>query len=175
MKIKKNQTKRDKRRKQTAEDFTPPSLANEMLDKLQEYGPEAWLPGKTFLDPACGNGGLLIPVLQRKLFLGHDPTEALKSVYGCDIMRDNIRECRLRLLKVIKECGVEITEDHVKTVFNQIVVTSLKKYKQGSLDYDYTFPKRASSRDVRPWVEGIRDHGWLDDPSRPARLNKLKG
>lgn len=70
---KKLQTRRKNRQKQTAEIFTPPYLVNEMLDKLTEYGPEIWEEGKTFIDPACGNGNFLIEVLKRKLDLGHNP------------------------------------------------------------------------------------------------------
>jgi len=134
-----NIDKRQKRKKTTAEDFTPPELTNEMLDKLSQYGPEAFEEDKTFLDPACGNGNMLIEVLKRKIKLGHDPIKALQTIYGTDIMQDNIRECRLRLLKIVKDSGVEITEDLVKTVFNQIVWTSLSKYPNGSLDYHFNF------------------------------------
>jgi hypothetical protein len=157
--------RRQNRKHETAEDFTPSLLANEILDKLQEYGPEAWLPNKTFLDPACGNGGLLIPVLQRKLSLGHDPSTALSTLYGCDIMRDNIRECRLRLLKEVQDTGTEITEEHIKNVFNQIVLTPLNRFPGGALGYDFSFPKKASSKDVASWLDGIRNHNWLNDPS----------
>ena len=48
------QIKRKERRTQTAEDFTPEPLINEMLDKLPQ---EVWSdPSKTFLDNSAGNG-----------------------------------------------------------------------------------------------------------------------
>ena len=133
--------RRQSRKKETAEDFTPLSLANDMLDKLNEYGPESWEPGKTFLDPACGNGGLLAPVLQRKLSLGHDPTESLATLYGCDIMRDNIKECRHRLLTVLEDSGVEIGRAHLKIVVGRVICTPLSHYPKGSLDYDFSFSR----------------------------------
>ena len=68
------EARREARKSQTAEDFTPAPLVNEMLDKLAKYGPESWKPGKTFLDPACGNGNMLVEVLKRKISLGHDET-----------------------------------------------------------------------------------------------------
>ena len=162
-------SKREARKAQTAEDFTPPSLVNEMLDKLAKYGSGAWNPGKTFLDPACGNGNMLVEVLKRKLSLGHDPSQALSTIYGCDIMRDNIRECRLRLLKVLRDSGTAITLDHIKTVFNQVVLTSLDRYENGSLDYDFSFTNKASGKDLDRWLEGIEKEGWLDDPSRASK------
>jgi len=158
-----NKEKRKARKKTTAEDFTPSSLVNEILDKLNEYGKESWDEEKTFLDPACGNGNMLIEVLKRKLSLHHDPIKALKSIYGTDIMSDNIRECRLRLLKVLKDAKVNITEEIVKVVFNQIVWTSLRKYPNGSLDYNFEFPKKASKKDIQPWVRGIKKDKWLDN------------
>jgi type I restriction-modification system DNA methylase subunit len=160
---KNNQEKRKARKKQTAEDFTPASLVNEMLDKLNEYGKESWEEGKTFCDPACGNGNMLVEVLKRKISLGHDPVEALKTIYGTDIMQDNIRECRLRLLKIIKDNGINIEDSIIKTVFNNIVWTSLSKYPNGSLDYEFKFPNKASTKDVLPWVKGINEEGWLED------------
>ena len=157
------QKQRTKRKKQTAEDFTPPWLVNQMLDKLNEYGKESWEEDKTFCDPACGTGNMLVEVLKRKISLGHNPIKALSTIYGTDIMQDNIRECRLRLLKIVKDSGTEIDEEAIKTVFNQIVWTSLKRYRNGSLDYDFDFPNKASSKDVQRWLHGINDEHWLDE------------
>ena len=61
-------TKREHRSKRNAEVFTPPTLVKQMLDKLPE---QLWEDGKTFCDPACGNGNFLIAILWRKLELGH--------------------------------------------------------------------------------------------------------
>lgn len=148
MKTKKNDY-RASRRKSTGEVFTPPFLVNEMLDKLIESGKEAVTgEDKTFCDPACGNGGMLVEVLKRKLSFGHDPTKALATLYGCDIMRDNIGECQLRLLGILRNNGVEIIRKHVRTVMNQIVCTPLGQYKKGSLDYDFEFRDFASDESV---------------------------
>lgn len=161
-----NHEKRQTRKKTTAECFTPSKLVNEMLDKLIEYGKDQVTgEDKTYLDPACGNGNMLAEVLKRKLSLGHNPSIAISTVYGCDIMRDNIRECRLRLLAVLRDAETAITREHVKTVFNQIVVTSLKRYKNGSLDYDYSFINKSSAKDVDLWMEGIQKKQWLDNPA----------
>jgi hypothetical protein len=126
---------RTHRIKQTAEVFTPPELVNEMLDKLPD---DVWIESKTFCDPACGNGNMLVEVLKRKLEKGHDPLNALKSIYGTDIMKDNIDECRIRLLNIVKE-NCELTPEHVRAALVNIRVTPLSKYKNGSLDYDFEF------------------------------------
>lgn len=85
--------------KQTGEIFTPLPLVDEILDKLP---PEVFTdPNKTFLDPACGDGNFLIRVLHRKLHNGHDPVKALSTIYGVDIMPDNITQCKARLFKEV--------------------------------------------------------------------------
>jgi len=155
---------RDKRVKKTAEIFTPHFLVNQMLDKLPA---EVWEEGKTFVDPAAGNGNMLIHVLYRKIAVyDHDPLMALQSVYGVDIMRDNIRECRLRLLKIIS-VFYEITEDDVATVLQQVVWLNQKKYPNGSLDYDFAFKNKAKPDDVARWMKWIKD-GVLSSVTLPV-------
>lgn len=88
------------RRKQTAEDFTPIPLVNEMLDKLP---PEVFIdPSKTFCDPAAGNGNFLVEVLKRKLVNIH-PLQSLQTIYGVELMEDNVEEMKERLLSLIPE------------------------------------------------------------------------
>jgi type I restriction-modification system DNA methylase subunit len=85
------------RRKTTSEDFTPPELVLEMLDKLPT---ECFTENKTFCDPAAGNGNFLIEVLKKKLH-HFDPLKALSSIYGIELMPDNVEEMKLRLLELI--------------------------------------------------------------------------
>ena len=141
--------KRQARKKVSAEDFTPSILVNEMLDKFSK---EQWQDGKTFCDPAAGNGNILIEVLKRKLSLNHNPLTAIQSIYGADIMQDNIRECRERLLTTLKE-HTTITKDMVKAVLKNIVWTPLKKYPNGSLDYDFDFAINPKQRDIDRWYD----------------------
>ena len=126
---------RTHRVKQTAEIFTPPKLVNEMLDKLPD---EVWEESKTFCDPACGDGNMLVEVLKRKLEKGHDPLKALCTIYGTDIMKDNIDECRERLWRIVLEKSV-LTAEHIRVVVNNIRCTPISHYPNGSLDYDFSF------------------------------------
>ena len=92
------QNKRKARRKETAEDFTPRPLIDEMLNKLP---PEVWSdPTKTFLDNSAGNGNFLVAILERKLSLGHPPLQALSTIYGVELMADNVEEMRHRLYTI---------------------------------------------------------------------------
>jgi len=88
------------RTKKTGEIFTPTALVQEILDKFSKE--EFANASKTFLDPSCGNGQFLSEVLIRKLENGIDFATALGSIYGVDIMQDNVESCRDRLL-----CGLE--------------------------------------------------------------------
>ena len=65
-----------------------------------------------FLEPACGTGNLLTAILQRKLAVVEKPygksqldferyaVLAVTSIYGVDILEDNVRQCRHRLYGV---------------------------------------------------------------------------
>ena len=87
---------RDKYRvKATAEVFTPTDLVIRMLEKsnLNDYA-----PGKTVIDPACGDGQFLVAIKWIKVFaFNMSEEEALKDIYGVDIMRDNVDLCKKRL------------------------------------------------------------------------------
>lgn len=92
--------------KSSGEVFTPGELVNEILEKLPK---ELFTdPKKTFLDPACGSGQFLVYVVYWKIFYGSTPTEALKTTYGVDIMEDNVRHCRERLLAIADDFDDEI-------------------------------------------------------------------
>ena len=84
--------------KSTGEVFTPTALVIEMLQKILEQQPEAFAPGKTVIDPACGDGQFLVPVKWYKVLrYGISEEEALRDIYGVDIMRDNVDLCKKRL------------------------------------------------------------------------------
>lgn len=65
-----------------------------------------------FLEPACGNGNFLTVILERKLAVvekryGKSQLDferyailAISSIYGIDILEDNVRQCRHRLYGV---------------------------------------------------------------------------
>lgn len=158
-----HEERREDRLKQTAEVFTPNALVNKMLAKLPR---EVWRKGKTFCDPACGNGNFLVWVLIRKIKQNHKPLEALRCIYGVDIMRDNIRECRMRLLKIISIFET-ITEDHIRVVFKNIVFLNQQKYPKGSLQYNFSFNNSPNSRNVKEWMNLITK-GALDAVNLPV-------
>lgn len=91
-------TKTKERVAGSGEVFTPLWLANEMLSLVERE--DFVNPKSTFFDPACGNGNLLVPIIYKKLQQGCTPWEALSTTFGVDIMVDNVKECRKRLMQV---------------------------------------------------------------------------
>jgi len=82
--------------------FTPRFIVDNMLDMLEKENPEinVFAPEKTFLEPACGNGNFLVAILERKLKhckSDGDINTAVGSIYGIDIMPDNIAEAKARM------------------------------------------------------------------------------
>lgn len=92
--------------------FTPPELVEAMLDLVSS---ESQRIDSRFLEPACGSGNFLVPVLQRKLATvrsrygksaferRHYALLALMSVYGIELLGDNVAECRENLLEVFTD------------------------------------------------------------------------
>ena len=121
---------RDKIRvKSTGEVFTPTDLVQEVLNNMpQEQFEDST---KTFLDPSCGDGQFLGEVLIRKLENGSTFEQALSTIYGVDLMEDNVVLCRERLL-----CG---REDLRHIVEQNIVCADALRYHyrfDGSEPYD---------------------------------------
>jgi len=123
---------RDKLRiKQTAEVFTPTPLVQEMLDKLEQQDSTLFSdPNKTFLDNSCGDCQFLSEVVIRKMEKsGCDLLTALSTVYGVELMADNVEECKKRL------AGPNPTSEILEILDKNIVC-------HDALTYDYNFMKK---------------------------------
>ena len=104
------QIKSRKRVAEKGEVFTAEREVNAMLDLVKQ---ETERIDSRFLEPACGNGNFLVEILRRKLAvvrrqyekqlseLELQTTIALSSIYGVDIMKDNIEECCQRLFDIV--------------------------------------------------------------------------
>jgi hypothetical protein len=87
--------------------FTPSWLVESMLDTVDA---ETHRIDSRFLEPACGSGNFLVPILERKLVAvqarygssdferSHHALFALMCVYGIELLADNTEECRGNLL-----------------------------------------------------------------------------
>jgi hypothetical protein len=115
--------------KSTGEVFTPGELVREMLKEIPID--QFTDPGKTFLDPSCGDGQFLGEVLIRKMENGSTFEQALSTIYGVDLMIDNVDLCRERLL-----CG--------QAQFKHIVEQNI--YQQDALKHSYEFRPMSETR-----------------------------
>ena len=103
------QIKSKERVSQRGEVFTAEREVNAMLDLVEN---ECLRPDSRFLEPACGDGNFLSAILKRKLTelrrkYKKSPRDyeklsivAIGSLYGVDIMNDNVEACRERLFSI---------------------------------------------------------------------------
>ena len=104
-----SQIKSKERVSQRGEVFTAEREVNAMLDFVAN---ECLRPDSRFLEPACGDGNFLSAILKRKLSelrrkYKKSPRDyeklsivAIGSLYGVDIMNDNVEACRERLFSI---------------------------------------------------------------------------
>lgn len=159
-------TKQVKSRKRVAdhgEVFTADREVNAMLDLVKQ---ETERVDSRFLEPACGNGNFVAEILRRKLEAAKKqaipprkkkplPLEfekqsviAVASIYGVDLLIDNVIACRQRLYKIWNAeyediCKGEISEDcqeAVRFILNRNIICgnalSLKVVDENGNDTD---------------------------------------
>lgn len=120
-----SQIKSKERVAQRGEVFTAEREVNAMLDLVAN---ECLRPDSRFLEPACGDGNFLSAILRRKLAelrrkykkSARDYEKlsivAIGSLYGVDIMNDNVEACRQRLYSIWDEeytahCASEASDE----------------------------------------------------------------
>lgn len=103
------QAKSRKRIADHGEVFTAEREVNAMLDLVKQ---ETERIDSRFLEPACGTGNFLTEILNRKLHIVKNryyknkleyekyALLAITSIYGVDVLEDNILECRERLFNI---------------------------------------------------------------------------
>ena len=128
----KSQIKSKERVRERGEVFTAEREVNAMLDLVKD---ETERIDSTFLEPACGDGNFLAEILRRKLAVanrvyGKSAADyekysfyACTSIYGVDIMADNVERCRERLYDIWEGSFVP----RLKTDFHGKVAASVKK------------------------------------------------
>ncbi len=106
------QVKSKKRVTDHGEVFTSQREVNAMLDLVKQ---ETERIDSRFLEPACGSGNFLVEILRRKLALIKSRYQksqleyeryaiiAVSSIYGIDILEDNVIECRARLFLIFDQ------------------------------------------------------------------------
>lgn len=95
--------------------FTAEREVNAMLDLVKQ---ETERIDSTFLEPACGTGNFLVEILRRKLAVvkkDYYPRrgscydyelyamKAVMSIYGVDLLQDNVEACQERLFQIFDD------------------------------------------------------------------------
>lgn len=135
----KAQVKSKSRVEDHGEVFTNEREVNAMCDLVKT---ETERIDSRFLEPACGDGNFLIEILKRKLEIvrkkykkSHYDYErfsllAIGSIYGVELLEDNVKACRNRLFDYWKNeydlnCKKDVnkeTEDSARFILNRNIV-----------------------------------------------------
>ena len=144
-----HQVKSKQRVADHGEVFTAEREVNAMLDLVKH---ETERIDSRFLEPACGNGNFLAEILRRKLttvenrYKSNQPeweryaVLAVSSIYGIDILEDNVKECRERLFEIFNEKYRSLYGDNCKKECRRSVEYLLKCNILLGDALDYTNP-----------------------------------
>ena len=135
----KTQTKSKERVREHGEVFTAEREVKAMCDLVKD---ETERIDSRFLEPACGDGNFLAEILKRKLAVvrkkyDKSPLDyeknsllAASSIYGVDILQDNVTACRARMFDIWnteytavckKECDDQ-TREAVRFILSRNIV-----------------------------------------------------
>ena len=127
----------------TQEFFTPYSIIKVMCDKISN---EDWAdPEKTFCEPCAGNYQFVVYILWNRLMHNIDWRTALKTLYSVELMEDNVKEGKSRLLSLLSQMDLpDYNEKEAKRIINKNNVChdfftwnfeEWREYTQAELDY----------------------------------------
>ncbi len=116
--------------------FTNSREVNAMLDLVKQ---ETERIDSRFLEPACGTGNFLTEILRRKLTIVHSRYAhaqldyeryaliAVSSIYGIDILADNVIECQKRLYDIFKNEYLGLFNNKIKQPYLDVIQFILSK------------------------------------------------
>ena len=134
------QDKNDKRKERhhiTQEDFTPEIIVELMLTKLPQDTFTNF--DKKVIDNSCGIGNFLVAILDKRLSnctTTNKAIKALSTIYGVELMVDNVAECRERLYNTITNKFPCIKEDE-KLNHKVRAIIKHRIMWNNSLQFDY--------------------------------------
>lgn len=106
----------------TQEFFTPYSIVKRMGDKISDSD---WAdPTKTFLESSFGNGQFVVYIVWNRIQHGIDWQTALKTLYGVELMADNVIECHDRVIDLLIKLGIEFDERTARKIMKKNLVCS---------------------------------------------------
>src|SRR5574344_1451140 len=93
----------------SAEDFTPDEIVEKMFSLVDDKIYKDF--SKTYLDPCAGIGNMLVYLYKKRINKCKtldDSIKALETIYGIELMQDNIDECKKRLYNIFIEYGNKV-------------------------------------------------------------------
>jgi hypothetical protein len=165
------QVKSKKRVTEHGEVFTSEREVNAMLDLVRS---ETENLDSRFLEPACGNGNFLAEVLKRKLAIVETryaksqveferySVTAVSSIYGLDILEDNVNECRRRLFQLANETYTRLFKTKCKEEFRSVIRFVLSR----NIIWGDALNLRTANETARPLI--------FSEWSRPFNDSRIK-
>tara|TARA_B100000787_G_C16080046_1_gene244005 strand:- start:61 stop:714 length:654 start_codon:yes stop_codon:yes gene_type:complete len=131
-----SQIKSKKRVADHGEVFTSTKEINAMLDMIKQ---ETENIESTFLEPTCGSGNFLSEILIRKLNVVRSRYKknqleyerysfiAVSSIYGIELLEDNVKECRANLFNVFNNQYKSLFKKNCKNELRNSIKFILEK------------------------------------------------
>ena len=102
--------------------FTPYSIVKRMCDKISE---DDWSnPEKTFLEPSFGNGQFIIYIIYNRILHGVSWKDALSTLYGVELMPDNVQETKDRIIFLLSEMEKLFNKEEAMKIMDHNLVCS---------------------------------------------------
>ena len=120
--IRKKRRKDNNGIKATNEFFTPYSIVKQMCDMISD---EDWADStKTFLESSFGNGQFVVYIVWNRIQHGIDWQTALNTLYGVELIADNVLECHDRVIDLLTKLGIEFDERTARKIMKKNLVCS---------------------------------------------------
>jgi hypothetical protein len=159
--------KSKKRVKKLGEVFTPHQLVEEILDRLPT---KCWKHDQKIFEPSCGTGNFCVAILKRKLAAGHSPLDALGTIYGIDIMQDNVDECRARMADEAVGAGADRTD--ARAIVNRNIICGDALQADFSGDWPPRFSEGSKQKKVLQKERAPHGSSPATKPVKPVKLPK---
>ena len=106
----------------TQEFYTPYSIVKKMCDKISEAD---WSnPEKTFMEPSFGNGQFVIFIIYNRIRHGVSWKDTLSKLYGVELMPDNVRETKDRIISLLTEMKIPFDKEEALKIMDHNLVCS---------------------------------------------------
>lgn len=117
---------RKERHKITQEDFTPVEIVNILLADQTDLFTDF---SKTYCDLCIGIGFIYIEILKRRLKnckTTDDIIKAVSTMYGTELMADNVDECKknilFEILKFTSSHNLDVNDSKIMKILNHNIV-----------------------------------------------------